>query len=68
MASNKEKAAAAEATAATYERRELVANSVAIFGVKPEVLIGALNGNKNKTLTVAEAQSALDTFLKKVVK
>lgn len=51
-----------------YPRQELVAQSEAIFGVKPEVVVGALHGNTATELTVGEVRSAVAAFLKRGVR
>jgi len=45
----------------------LIANSQTIFGVMPEVVIGALHGNNADELTVAEVKTAIEEFLKRKV-
>jgi len=46
-----------------YPRDELINNSQAIFGVKPEVVVGALYGNSAEELTKSEVQAAIKKFL-----
>ena len=46
-----------------YPRTDLIANSNAIFGVMPEVVVGALHGNDAEELTIAEIQKAVKKFL-----
>lgn len=58
---------AAAPVESTYPRAELIANSQAIFGVMPEVVIGALHGNGADELTVAEVKTAIEDFLKRKV-
>jgi hypothetical protein len=53
--------------ASTHPRAELIANSQAIFGVMPEVVIGALHGNNAEELTVVEVKKAIEDFLKRKV-
>lgn len=53
-------------TAPSYSQRELLEHAEVLFGVKPEVLAGALHG-KETGLTIAEAKSFLDKFLKRKV-
>jgi len=53
--------------ASTYPRAELISNSQAIFGVMPEVVIGALHGNNADELTVDEVKKAIENFLKRKV-
>ena len=50
-----------------YSRAELVSNSMAIFGVMPEVVAGALHGNGAEELTIAEVQEAIFNFLTRSV-
>lgn len=51
-----------------YPRAELMANSMAIFGVMPEVVAGALYDNGAEELTVAEVQEAIYNFLTRSVR
>jgi|GEM_PF-2369049 len=51
-----------------YHREELLANAEALFNVKPEVLLGALNGYEQQELSVEEMRKVLDDFLKRRVK
>ncbi|MGE5552829.1 MAG: hypothetical protein ACM3XZ_02760 [Betaproteobacteria bacterium] len=53
--------------AETYPRAELIKNAPALFGVMPEVVIGALHGNDKKELTVAEVKAAVKAFLERTV-
>jgi hypothetical protein len=53
--------------AETYPREELVRNAQAIFGVMPEVVIGALHGNDKTELTVAEVKTAVKAFSERKV-
>ncbi|MTV47761.1 hypothetical protein GJ688_02030 [Heliobacillus mobilis] len=50
-----------------YGREELINNAPAVFGVRPEVVIGALHGNIKSMLTVAEVKAAVTAFLGKKV-
>lgn len=52
----------AELTESKYPRDELIANAMAIFGVKPEVVAGALHDNKARELTIAEVKEAVKKF------
>jgi hypothetical protein len=56
-----------KAEEATYDRAELLAGSKAIFGVRREVLVGALHGIKKDKLSVAECKAAIEEFLKREV-
>ncbi|MFZ5688675.1 MAG: hypothetical protein ACOY9Y_10970 [Bacillota bacterium] len=51
-----------------YPRQELIDNAQAVFGVKPEVVIGALHGNNAQELTVSEVKRAVKLFLEKGAK
>lgn len=64
-ADDKQQATEAESK---YSRRELIANGMAVFGVMPEVVEGALHGNSAQELTVAEVKAAVYDFLKRKVK
>ncbi len=50
-----------------YSRAEILANAQAIFGVMPEVVAGALHGNKSEELTISEVKKAIEQFLKRSV-
>lgn len=50
-----------------YSRRELIDNSMAVFGVMPEVVEGALHGNSAQELTVDEVKTAINDFLERKV-
>jgi len=52
-----------EAKASTYPRQELIFRAREIFGVKPEVVEGALAGNTKQELTIAEVRQAITAFL-----
>jgi hypothetical protein len=51
-----------------YEKEELIKNAELVFKVKPEVVVGALHGNKNKKLTISETKEAIKAFKEKKVK
>lgn len=52
-----------------YPKSMLIENAQAIFGVKPEVVIGALHDNIKEELTKTEVKEAINKFLnKKLVK
>jgi len=58
------------AEAPKYPLGELLAQSKEIFGVKPEVVVGAVHGvdvTDNK-FTVDEVKGLIETFLKRKVK
>jgi hypothetical protein len=46
-----------------YPKSLLIDNANAIFGVNPEVVIGALYGNTKTELTKTEVKDAVDKFL-----
>lgn len=64
MAKDKERAPEAP----RYHRRELIANAQTIFGVKPEVVAGALYGVTDEHLTVAEVSKLIEEFKQRRVK
>lgn len=69
MSDKKENVKSAEET--KYSVNEICENSVAVFGKKKEVIIGALHNAKlsfDGEYTKSEVQKAIDTFLKKEVK
>lgn len=51
-----------------YSRKEIIDNAQAVFGVMPEVVIGALNGNSNEEFTISEVKKAIKAFLERGVK
>lgn len=55
-------------SAKKYSVNELAQNAQALFGVKPEVLAGALHGVVQKELAVDEAKRLIEQFLKRRVK
>lgn len=50
-----------------YEKRELIAAAKNVFGVKPEIMAGALYG-VTEPITVEDAKARLDKFRKKEVR
>lgn len=66
MAEKKEPAAQ-QVEVSRYLREELLTNAEAIFNVKPEVIAGALHGNKQAEFTVDEMRKLIDSFLKRRV-
>lgn len=50
-----------------YPRQELIDNAQAVFGVKPEVIAGALHGYDQAEFTVDEMRKLIDSFLKRRV-
>lgn len=50
-----------------YSLAELKENAMAIFGVQPEVIAGALYGNNKQEFTVSELQKLINKFLRKKV-
>lgn len=60
-----------KASKTKYSVEELCENSVALFGKKREVIIGALHADNKSTsgsYTKKEVQDAIEKFLKKEVK
>jgi hypothetical protein len=51
-----------------YPRQDFIDHAEAIFGVKPEVVIGALHDNEAAELTKTEVKKAIDDFLNRKVK
>lgn len=47
----------------TYPRDELIKNAEAIFGATPEVVAGALHGNRSQVLGLDEVRQAIKAFL-----
>ncbi|AYO30805.1 hypothetical protein D2962_09455 [Biomaibacter acetigenes] len=50
-----------------YSREELLENAEALFNCKPEVIAGALHGNKQREFTVDEMKKLINDFLKRKV-
>ena len=50
-----------------YGREQLADNAEALFGVKPEVVAGALHGVRAAELTLDEARSFVSQFMKRKV-
>lgn len=50
-----------------YSREEILSHAEALFGVKPEVVDGALHGNAQTEFTVDEVRKLIDSFLKRRV-
>ena len=61
-----DKTATIEIEEPVYSRSELIA-SASSFGVKPEVMAGALKLAGKDTMTKAEAEKAIKDFLKRRV-
>jgi hypothetical protein len=53
---------------AKYPRGEFIKNAQGLFGVKPEVVVGALHGDPAPELTKAEVQKAVNRFLRRRAK
>lgn len=51
-----------------YHRDELVAHSVSLFGVQPEVIAGALHDSDQTDFTIDEMRDMIDQFLMRKVK
>jgi hypothetical protein len=49
-------------TAPRYCREELAANAGVLFGVKPEVVAGALHEAQEEELTIEETRKRIDGF------
>ncbi|MFD1176908.1 hypothetical protein ACFQ3W_11435 [Paenibacillus puldeungensis] len=60
-------AASASTISPSYPIHELMAESEALLGVKPEVFAGALEGATKETLQVKEAKQLVEQFLRKKV-
>ena len=63
----KEEAAAKAASEQLYPLAELKSASAAVFGVKPEVIDGALYGNAKTEFTITEMRELINGFLKRKV-
>lgn len=50
-----------------YPKEELLANAGALFGVKREVLLAAMSGDRRTELTVDEAKTLIKDFMKRKV-
>lgn len=50
-----------------YSAEDLAGSAEALFGVKPEVVAGALHGIGNTELTLDEARSFVSQFMKRKV-
>ncbi|SCW43890.1 hypothetical protein SAMN04487970_100744 [Paenibacillus tianmuensis] len=50
-----------------YTREELTANALTVFGVSPEVVIGALFGAEEETFSVEEARGRIEQFMNRRV-
>lgn len=59
--------ASASTVSPNYPIHELMAESEALLGVKPEVFAGALEGAAKETLQVKEAIQLVEQFLRKKV-
>lgn len=51
-----------------YPLDEILANTQALFGVRAEVVSGALHDNTKKELTVGEVRQAVNSFMKRGAK
>lgn len=67
MVEKKEKMDAVQMPTPRYSKDELLANADALFGVRPEVVAGALHGNAQTEFTVDEMRKLIDSFLKRRV-
>lgn len=52
----------------SYPRGDLLEHAQQVFGVKTEVVLGALHGNDKAELTITEVKQAISEFLKRKVK
>ncbi|PYI52543.1 hypothetical protein [Paenibacillus flagellatus] len=59
--------AAEPADSPAYTREELLANAEALFGVKPEVLTGALYGCEEQPLTIQQTERMIRQFQQRKV-
>lgn len=53
---------------ATYSVSDLLANSEALFGVKPEIIHGALHGVNKESYTIVELKGMIAKFKSRKVK
>ncbi|MDU0813207.1 hypothetical protein P9738_09825 [Bacillus siamensis] len=67
MKEHKKKNAATAETAVLFDTADLTKHAKELFGVKPEILQGALFGVKQKQMTKAQAQTYIQAFLTKEV-
>lgn len=56
-----------ETSSPLYSLQEMLENSVAILGVKPEVLVGAIAGMEQDAFRIEEAEELVQQFLRKKV-
>lgn len=68
MAQKKKAAQAAGAAEPIYPISEIMQQSEALMGVKPEVLAGAFHQLSSDSLTVQEAKKQVQLFLNRKVK
>lgn len=50
-----------------FPRQELMEHSLELFGVRREVIAGALHGNNQETFTVEELRRMIKAFLERKV-
>ncbi|MEW4023478.1 MULTISPECIES: hypothetical protein [Bacillus] len=67
MKEHKKKNAATAERAILFDTADLTKHAKELFGVKPEILQGALFGVKQKQMTKAQAQTYIQAFLTKEV-
>ncbi|MGV3270768.1 hypothetical protein ACH32G_03000 [Bacillus sp. CIS52] len=67
MKEHKKKNAATAERAVLFDTVDLTKHAKELFGVKPEILQGALFGVKQKQMTKAQAQTYIQAFLTKEV-
>lgn len=68
MSDEKKRAAEAAADEPTYTHDELIAAARSAFGVQPEVVVGALHGQRRKLLSRSEAGRLVKDFLDREVR
>ncbi|MEC3653955.1 hypothetical protein P9148_02335 [Bacillus siamensis] len=67
MKEHKKKNAATAERVVLFDTADLTKHAKELFGVKPEILQGALFGVKQKQMTKAQAQTYIQAFLTKEV-
>lgn len=67
MKEHKKKNAATAERAILFDTADLTKHAKELFGVKPEILQGALFSVKQKQMTKAQAQTYIQAFLTKEV-
>ncbi|KXZ19019.1 hypothetical protein AXI59_15955 [Bacillus nakamurai] len=67
MNENKKQKAVKKEGSVLFDTADLTKHAKELFGVKPEILQGALFGVDQKQMTKAQAQTYIQTFLTKEV-